>query len=73
MAGTDLNKDMQLCQDALGELRSCTEHCRDFADRVENSVCKVTLSAVAFCCDAAVKSLEKCIEICNTGMGRKAA
>lgn len=59
------HEDIELCNESLNVVRECAEHCRDAADKAESLICKSTLFSVAFCCDGAVKTLEKCIALCN--------
>lgn len=67
------HEDIEFCNESLEVVRKCAEHCRDAADKAESLICKSTLYSVAFCCDGAVKTLEKCIELCEgtTGTSRR--
>lgn len=58
-------EDTELCNESLDVVRKCADHCRDAADKAESLICKSTLYSVAFCCEGAVKTLEKCIELCH--------
>lgn len=58
-------KDTELCNESLDMVRKCADHCRDAADKAESLICKSALYSVAFCCEGAVKTLEKCIDLCE--------
>ena len=69
----NLDQAFKVMNDAKKRLQECVDHCRNEGKNVDVTACKTSILSVANVCEAEIRNIEKCIELCQIETQRKAA